>query len=395
MTIIRNASYSNERFVLTPREIATRTDISNGARGLLTLLLAQPEGFKVRTEWVYGQSADGRYEINADIRELEVLGYVKRVRRNDEHGRFEWTFYVNDIAFADDEMTDEGPPGDASNDTEGLSDEPSGVTQRVTISEKTIDGKTTDGLTIDGKTTDGKTANGGPTFSPSLSLSSLSLSEKGGSEAEGRAENERTMRATGQAGSKGYSKSGDEQRKEEEINKTIPSSYPYIGRYTLSDEDQARADTLKPLIELFARRTTIQPNYVRYDFPRLWLDHLGKILSACDNDMDAAEGLLLEAIGIAQGKNYNGTKYRVASPASLKTIYENIISDRKNNGASEMDLLWERAQQVIRERGSDDKVLVKAIQAVGTSKIKYAEKPNVPALKLALQRKYDELSRSV
>ncbi len=64
--------------------------LSWGARGILAYLLSKPDDWQVRTLDLIASSPAGRDAVLHILRELEVGGYLHRLRVRSEGGRFEW-----------------------------------------------------------------------------------------------------------------------------------------------------------------------------------------------------------------------------------------------------------------------------------------------------------------
>jgi hypothetical protein len=60
------------------------------AKGIASYLLSKPPGWQIWTGDLIRRSTDGRDAVLAGLRELEVFGYLKRQRANDDSGRIQW-----------------------------------------------------------------------------------------------------------------------------------------------------------------------------------------------------------------------------------------------------------------------------------------------------------------
>lgn len=89
---------------------ALRDDrLSLRAKGLLALMLSFPDDWTYYLHHLQGQSTDGRDGTRSACRELEALGYVRRIPRHEAHGRFAGINYVvtdTPTTFPDED----GPP---------------------------------------------------------------------------------------------------------------------------------------------------------------------------------------------------------------------------------------------------------------------------------------------
>ena len=62
-------------------------NLSNKARGLLSTMLSLPDDWDYTTRGLASICKDGVDSITAQLKELEVCGYLVRKRRRDERGR--------------------------------------------------------------------------------------------------------------------------------------------------------------------------------------------------------------------------------------------------------------------------------------------------------------------
>lgn len=78
-----------DRYVIIANEIAQDERLSFRARGLLTLLLSKPEGWRTNsTQLALETPREGRDAIRTALRELETVGYLTRRRHQDTAGRW-------------------------------------------------------------------------------------------------------------------------------------------------------------------------------------------------------------------------------------------------------------------------------------------------------------------
>ena len=64
------------------------------AKGLLSLLLAIPEGLDFSTASLVSLSKDGKDSVTAALHELERFGYISRVMRKNEKGQYAVCDYI-------------------------------------------------------------------------------------------------------------------------------------------------------------------------------------------------------------------------------------------------------------------------------------------------------------
>lgn len=87
MSIVRVAKRA--RFTTIDRVTLNDDRLSFRARGVLSWLLDKPDDWSVRSEAIAEGGKEGRDAIRAALAELEVAGYVQRVKTKDDKGR--WT----------------------------------------------------------------------------------------------------------------------------------------------------------------------------------------------------------------------------------------------------------------------------------------------------------------
>jgi len=61
-----------------------------GARGLLAYLLSKPDDWHVNERHLAEQSPEGITAVRSMLKELQTWGYLKRERKQDAHGKWEW-----------------------------------------------------------------------------------------------------------------------------------------------------------------------------------------------------------------------------------------------------------------------------------------------------------------
>lgn len=92
--IIRTAR--KQRFTIIDNRILENDGLSFKAKGLLSYLLSRPDDWQVNDAHLSTIGPDGEAAVRSALKELEVAGYLVRVRSQGERGRFEWTSYLYD-----------------------------------------------------------------------------------------------------------------------------------------------------------------------------------------------------------------------------------------------------------------------------------------------------------
>lgn len=85
-------------YVAMPNHHLKEKEMSLKAKGLLSLMLAMPNGLKISTESLVSLSKDGKESVTAALHELERFGYISRVMRKNEKGQYAgYEYIVHDI----------------------------------------------------------------------------------------------------------------------------------------------------------------------------------------------------------------------------------------------------------------------------------------------------------
>ena len=88
MAVVRESKDYTVLGYLKDREMSLK------AKGLLSLLLAIPEGLDFSTASLVSLSKDGKVSVTAALDELERLGYLSRVSRKNEKGQYAVCDYI-------------------------------------------------------------------------------------------------------------------------------------------------------------------------------------------------------------------------------------------------------------------------------------------------------------
>jgi DnaD/phage-associated family protein len=69
-------------------------NLSNKAKGLMSLILSLPDNWIYSVEGLASISSDGKAAIRAELKELEAMGYIEREQKFDENGKFDGQKYI-------------------------------------------------------------------------------------------------------------------------------------------------------------------------------------------------------------------------------------------------------------------------------------------------------------
>lgn len=95
MTIIRSKR-PQRNFTIVDNHLIRNPKLTRGARALLIEILSYPDDWRTSSEQLARQGLEGRDAIRRMIRELEEKGYCRRVKKQDDKGRWTSKWYVFD-----------------------------------------------------------------------------------------------------------------------------------------------------------------------------------------------------------------------------------------------------------------------------------------------------------
>ena len=96
MTIIR-AERPNSKFAIIRNEVLQDERLSFRARGVLASILSRPDNWRCSAWDLATEGREGRRAILTALTELEDFGYLKRVKKQDEAGKWSTCTYVFDM----------------------------------------------------------------------------------------------------------------------------------------------------------------------------------------------------------------------------------------------------------------------------------------------------------
>lgn len=111
MSIVR-APRRSRPFTIVYDDVSRDARLSYRARGLLVAILSRPDDWRTDSEQLAREGTEGRTAVRTALRELEDAGYIKRVKRQAERGR-----WVTDTVVYDEPHTlDLGEPAGHTDD---------------------------------------------------------------------------------------------------------------------------------------------------------------------------------------------------------------------------------------------------------------------------------------
>lgn len=130
MTIVR-APRPAGNFTLIPNDTLRDASLSYRARGILAAILSRPDNWRTTTEDLADHGAEGRDAIRSAFTELEKAGYIRRIRRQGERGRWSTEIHVFDSP------TDPNQPVAPTTDSQASEtpEKPSPMPEKPTVGE--------------------------------------------------------------------------------------------------------------------------------------------------------------------------------------------------------------------------------------------------------------------
>lgn len=123
--ILRRSHRPTRDFTILANSILRDDRLSYRARGILCQVLSMPDDWRVDAEQLSrGEHVEGRDAVRTAIKELEKVGYIERVKGQDDNGRWVTILVVHEVpqgpegpeedvsaGRTDDWKTDVGKPG--------------------------------------------------------------------------------------------------------------------------------------------------------------------------------------------------------------------------------------------------------------------------------------------
>lgn len=141
---VRRAASAGDKVAVFLRAALQDNRISYRARGILASVLSRPQDWTSSAARLARQSpTEGRDAIRTALIELESVGYLVRIRSQNERGQWEWSWDISD---------------DPTLFAQKTADEPDTSPQVTDIPA----GQPTDGSSVDGSPVSGPSASGSP-----------------------------------------------------------------------------------------------------------------------------------------------------------------------------------------------------------------------------------------
>lgn len=136
--MIVRAPRPRQHFTILSNTVLRDQALSWKARGLLAYLLSQPDGWRTSTDRLAQVAPDGRDSVRTAMRELETHGYVARIRRQDDAGRWHTLVIVREDPTA--APTVDAPVDNATNDPQPTPEKPTSDNPALHKGPSTKDG---------------------------------------------------------------------------------------------------------------------------------------------------------------------------------------------------------------------------------------------------------------
>lgn len=85
-----------ENFVVVDKEYLNDKNLSNSAKGLLTIMLSMKDDWQFKRKHLVSLSADGITKIDTALKELKKLGYLNMERTKNNNGHFMYIYHVHE-----------------------------------------------------------------------------------------------------------------------------------------------------------------------------------------------------------------------------------------------------------------------------------------------------------
>lgn len=136
---VRRAASAGDKVAVLLRAALQDERLSFRARGVLASVLSRPMDWQTSAARLARQTpTEGRDALKTALQELETCGYLRRIRWQNELGRWEWSWDITDDPVA--------IPADEPPVTPQVTD----ITAGQTIGGSTVDGSAEDGSAEDG-----------------------------------------------------------------------------------------------------------------------------------------------------------------------------------------------------------------------------------------------------
>jgi len=145
---------------------------------------------------------------------------------------------------------------------------------------------------------------------------------------------------------------------------TVPAA-PHHTSVNVEVANELPSPDVQDLIAHFRLRTALEPNARGATFAQKWVQPLETLLKGAGS-VEAAKGVIDEALGRARGGNRTGTVYTVATPQSLATFTTGVLSERASESkGDEAAKLWRRVMEALNDATQRDPRLLAAVRAIG------------------------------
>lgn len=91
----------NTNFVVMDKTALNDKRLSWKAKGIMAFMLSKPDDWVFYLDELSTNATDGKSSFRSGFNELKKHGYVQRIQRRDENGKFDWETIVNEVPLTD------------------------------------------------------------------------------------------------------------------------------------------------------------------------------------------------------------------------------------------------------------------------------------------------------
>ncbi|MFA1821194.1 replication protein [Virgibacillus oceani] len=91
----------NNNFVVMNKTALNDRSLSWKAKGVMAFMLSKPDDWTFYLDELATNATDGKASFRSGFNELKDRGYVQRIKKRDENGKFEWETIVYEVPHTD------------------------------------------------------------------------------------------------------------------------------------------------------------------------------------------------------------------------------------------------------------------------------------------------------
>ena len=90
--MIIRAARPHQNYTVVHNELIEDQRLTWRARGILVFLLSKPDHWRTTAAYLASQSPEGIYAVRAALQQLELVGYIRRIKKQNSRGQ--WSTYT-------------------------------------------------------------------------------------------------------------------------------------------------------------------------------------------------------------------------------------------------------------------------------------------------------------